>query len=81
MARSDQSDVAELTLSKVSYSLIVVGHTFVPDSLRGKGFVGARAVRVIEDARAAGRRVVPLCPCLRAYSMKLREDPSDVIQW
>ncbi|MAZ21061.1 GNAT family N-acetyltransferase [Roseovarius sp.] len=71
----------ELTLSKVSKSLIIVDHTAVPDTMRGKGVAVALAERVIADARAAGQRIVPLCPFLRAYATRHREETSDVIQW
>lgn len=78
---ADGSGGAELTLSKVSDSLIIVDHTYVPDALRGKGAAGLLAARAIADARAKGQRIVPLCPFLRAYATKRKEELSDVIQW
>ena len=72
---------AEMTLSKVSDQLIIADHTFVPDELRGHGLAQALVTRLIADARAKGQRIVPLCPFLRAYSLKRREELSDVIQW
>ncbi|MEM6758799.1 MAG: GNAT family N-acetyltransferase [Pseudomonadota bacterium] len=71
----------ELTLSKVSDVLVIVDHTQVDDSLRGMGVAGALAKRVIADARQAGQRIVPLCPFLRSYALKHREEVSDVVQW
>ena len=71
----------ELTLSKVSDSLIIVDHTAVPGTMRGAGVASALAVRAIADARAAGQRIVPLCPFLRAYAQRHREETADVIQW
>lgn len=72
---------AELTISKVSPALIIADHTFVPEELRGRGLAAALAARLIEDARDKGQRIVPLCPFLRAYADKHREELSDVIQW
>jgi predicted GNAT family acetyltransferase len=72
---------ADLTTSKVSDTLVIVDHTWVPDEMRGMGIAGALAERVIADARARGQRLVPLCPFLRAYATKRREELSDVIQW
>lgn len=72
---------AELTLSKVSPSLIIADHTYVPDELRGRGIAQALAARLIADAREKGQRIVPLCPFVRAYAQKHREELSDVIQW
>ncbi len=71
----------ELTLAKVSDTLIIADHTGVPDSMRGFGVAGALVERLIADARAAGQRIVPLCPFVRAQAMRNRADWSDVIQW
>lgn len=72
---------AELTVSKVTPTLIIADHTFVPDELRGRGLAQALAGRLIADAREKGQRIVPLCPFVRAYATKHREDLVDVIQW
>lgn len=74
-------ETGELTLSKVSDSLIIVDHTASPDSLRGQGVARALVERVVADARAAGQRIVPLCPYTRAQALKHKEDWADVIQW
>jgi len=74
-------DEGELTISKVSDTLIIADHTGVPDSLRGLGVARALVERLIEDARAHGRRIVPLCPFVRSYATKHKEAVSDVIQW
>lgn len=71
----------ELTLSKVTPQLVIADHTGVPDHMRGKGIAGALAERLIADARAAGQRIVPLCPFVRAYAEKNRAELSGVIQW
>ncbi|EPX76153.1 GNAT family N-acetyltransferase [Salipiger mucosus] len=82
LARVDGIDAeAELTLSKMSDRAIIVDHTGVPDALRGQGIGAALARRVIEDARAAGQRIVPLCPFFKAYAHRHREELADVIQW
>lgn len=71
----------ELTISKVSATLIIADHTGVPDSMRGLGVAGALVARLIADARAAGQRIVPLCPFVRAQAMRHRDEWADVIQW
>jgi uncharacterized protein len=71
----------ELTLSKVTDQLIIADHTSVPDSMRGLGVAGALVTRLIEDARAAGQRIVPLCPFVRAQALRHKKDWADVIQW
>jgi len=72
---------AEMLISKASATLIIVERTFVPESLRGKDVSKALAEKVISDARAAGQRIVPVCPFFKSYAEKRREALSDVIQW
>ncbi|KQT52707.1 acetyltransferase [Aureimonas sp. Leaf454] len=58
--------VAELAFSRAGASMIIIEHTDVPDAFRGQG-VGRRLVaRAVEDARAAGKTIMPLCPFARA---------------
>jgi len=71
----------ELTVSKVSPSLIIADHTAVPDTMRGMGVAKALAERLITDARGKGQRIVPLCPFVRAHATKHRDELADVIQW
>ncbi|MAQ85843.1 MAG: GNAT family N-acetyltransferase [Maritimibacter sp.] len=71
----------ELTISKVSPTLVIADHTAVPDSMRGMGVAKALALQLIADARARGQRIVPLCPFVRGYAMRHREETADVIQW
>lgn len=71
---------AELTLSKVSDSLIIADHTFAPDSMRGMGVAAALVNRLIADARSKGQKIIPLCPYVKAQSVKHREEWADVIQ-
>jgi uncharacterized protein len=42
-------------------------HTEVPEALTGQGLAGTLARAALEHARAAGLRVVPWCPFVRAY--------------
>jgi len=53
---------AEMTYSRAGDTLIVIDHTGVPDALRGRGVGDALVLRAVDDARAQGRRIVPLCP-------------------
>lgn len=71
----------ELTISKVSPVLIIADHTSVPDSMRGLGVAKALVLRLLEDARTKEQRIVPLCPFVRGYAMRHREETADVIQW
>lgn len=74
------SEPAELTLSKVSDTLIIADHTYAPDAMRGMGAAAALVARLIEDARAKGQKIIPLCPYVKAQSLKHRDEWADVIQ-
>lgn len=57
---------AEMTFTRIGEHQIIIDHTEVPDAFRGQG-VGLRLVtRAVEDARAAGKKIIPLCPFANA---------------
>ena len=71
--RSPQGAVAEMTFSKVGEHMIIIDHTDVPDVFRGQG-VGLRLVtKAVEDMRAAGRKIIPLCPFANAQFRRHKE--------
>lgn len=70
---------AELTYSIASPVLLIADHTYVPDALRGTGAGLLLAQRLIEDARACGARIIPLCPFVKAQARK-HPEWADVIQ-
>ena len=57
---------AELTYSILSSSLIIADHTGVPQSLRNTGAGRALVEKLVEDARAEGVMIIPLCPFVNA---------------
>ncbi|WP_269931284.1 GNAT family N-acetyltransferase [Aminobacter sp. HY435] len=60
--RAPSGDEAEMTFTKVGEHLLIIDHTGVPDAFRGQG-AGLRLVtRAVEDARSAGKKIIPLCP-------------------
>jgi uncharacterized protein len=69
----------ELTVSTVSNVLVIADHTFVPDTFRGTGVASALVGALIADARTRGYRIVPLCPFVRAQSLK-HPEWADVFQ-
>lgn len=73
------AEEGELTISRVSDVLIIADGTFVPDTLRGTGAASVLVQALIADARVRGYRIVPLCPYVRAQSLK-HPEWSDVIQ-
>jgi predicted GNAT family acetyltransferase len=61
---------AEITFSIASPTLIVADHTSVPDAWRGQGAGDRLALRMAEDARAHGVKIVPLCPFVNRWRSK-----------
>jgi hypothetical protein len=57
---------AELTFSITTPKLVIADHTGVPDSFRGTGAGLALVTRLVQDARAMGFKVMPLCPFVNA---------------
>jgi len=69
---------AEMTFSRASPQLIIIDHTGVPDSLRGKGVGQALALHAVEAARAGGWKIIPLCPFFKAQARR-HEEWRDVV--
>ena len=71
--RSAAGDEAEMTFTKIGEHKIIIDHTEVPDAFRGQG-AGLRLVtRAVEDARAAGKKIIPLCPFANAQFRRHKE--------
>ena len=76
--QQDGGPVAELTYSRAGTGMIIIDHTGVPDAYRGQG-VGLALVRhAVEAARAAGLKVMPLCP-FAAAQFRRHPDWHDVL--
>jgi predicted GNAT family acetyltransferase len=64
---------AELTYSKIGDSgNVIADHTGVPEELGGQGIGSALVRRLVEDAKANGFKISPLCPFVKA---KLQQNP------
>ena len=71
--RSVGGDEAEMTFSKAGDHLVIIDHTEVPAAFRGQG-AGVRLVaRAVEDARATGKKIIPLCPFANAQFRRHQE--------
>lgn len=77
--RAPGGDVAEMRFTNVGARQLIIDHTQVPDAFRGQG-VGLRLVmRAVEDARAAGKKIIPLCP-FAAAQFRRHPEWSDVLK-
>ena len=77
--RAQDGGEAEITFSRVSPTRIIVDHTGVPDSMRGQGVGKALAQHVVEDARAKGTAIIPLCPFFKSLAQR-NDDWLDVVE-
>lgn len=64
--RSASGEEAELTFTKAGEHRIIIDHTEVPKSFRGKGAGLSLVLRAVEDARVSGKKIIALCPFARA---------------
>lgn len=77
--RGPGGEEAEMTFSKAGEHMLIIDHTAVPDAFRGQG-AGLRLVtRAVEDARAAGKKIIPLCPFANAQ-FKRHPEWADVLK-
>jgi uncharacterized protein len=77
--RTAAGEEAETTFTKIGEQQIIIDHTEVPDAFRGQG-AGLRLVtRAVEDARAAGKTVIPLCP-FAAAQFRRHPEWADVLR-
>lgn len=61
---------AELTFTHRGEARISADHTGAPNELRGTGAAGALVSHMVEDARANGFTIIPLCPYVQAQYVK-----------
>jgi predicted GNAT family acetyltransferase len=71
-------DESEMTYSLSGGKTMIIGHTYVPPSLRGKGLAEALVRRGIDDARSEGRKIMPLCSYVRT-EFKRHPEWSDLL--
>lgn len=57
---------AEMTFTRAGDRLIIIDHTGVPEALRGRKVGQALVQKAVEDARAEGKQILPLCPFAKA---------------
>ena len=68
-----------MTFSKAGERLVIIDHTEVPDAFRGQGVGQALVARGVADARAAGKKILPLCP-FAAAQFRRHQEWADVLQ-
>lgn len=74
-----QGSEAVMTYSRPDERTLVIHHTGVPFALRHRGIGQALVQRAVEDARAEGRTIVPVCSFVRVQ-MARHADWRDVLK-
>jgi predicted GNAT family acetyltransferase len=67
------------TYYRIADGVITFIHTEVPDALAGRGVGGKLVKGALDQVRAAGLKVVPQCPFVRAYIEK-HPDYADLLK-
>lgn len=77
--RSAQGEEAEMTFTRIGEHQLIIDHTEVPDAFRGQGVGLLLVTRAVEDARAAGKTIIPLCP-FAAAQVRRHPEWADVLK-
>lgn len=73
VGESPEAMEAEITFTLVDTDLIQIDHTYVSETLSGKG-VGLQLVnKVVELARQENRKIMPVCPFAKKVMTKSDE--------
>lgn len=68
-----ESELTYTRETKRGQKLLLADHTGVPSELSGRGVGLALVRRAVEDARAEGVRIVPLCSFVRVMMQRHKE--------
>jgi predicted GNAT family acetyltransferase len=68
-----------MTFTRIGEHQIIIDHTGVPDAFRGQGVGLSLVRRAVEDARSAGKTIIPLCP-FAAAQFRRHPEWADVLK-
>ncbi|MBD3748697.1 MAG: N-acetyltransferase [Sphingobacteriales bacterium] len=71
--REDGKRLAEMTYSRASESLIIIDHTDVSETLKGKGAGLQMVMEAVKYAREHQQKILPLCPFAKSVFDKKPE--------
>ncbi|MFD1430111.1 GNAT family N-acetyltransferase [Lacticaseibacillus mingshuiensis] len=72
--------IAEVTYQDIDDGQnFVIDHTFVDSSLRGQGIAGKLVRAVVDEARATGKKIEPLCTFAR-HEFDTKAEYADVLR-
>ena len=73
LENDEQQLIAEITFTEPNDEFFIIDHTFVDDSLRGRGIAQALVKEVVLKAREEDKVIIPLCPFAKAEFEKKKE--------
>ncbi|WP_422740394.1 GNAT family N-acetyltransferase [Micromonospora sp. WMMD729] len=79
-ARDEAGAVAGIVTYQLTGAIIAYTHTEVAPAYEGRGVGSTLARAVMDDARAKGRSVVPICPFLAEWLVKHPEYEDIVVR-
>ncbi|MDD4153888.1 MAG: GNAT family N-acetyltransferase [Bacilli bacterium] len=78
MGESEDKALAEVTFKKHKDNIIILDHTYVNRSLRGKGMGKILVDRVVAYARENNLKIIPTCPFAKDI-MEMSKSYNDVL--
>ena len=60
--KNDENTIAEMTFSKAGDQLLIIDHTEVDESMKGRGLGRKLLKKMVAHARENQLKVLPLCP-------------------
>ena len=72
-------EVGFADVDPIAADALLIKHTEVAPKFEGKGFAGGLMRYILEDARAQGRKVIPVCPYAAAY-IKRHPEYADLVR-
>lgn len=79
IAQENGATAGKMTYSKASSEFIIIDHTEVDPSFKGKGVGKQLLYKIVEMAREKNIKILPLCPFASAMFKKLT-DIQDVLK-
>lgn len=73
LENAEKQLIAEITFTEPNDEYFIIDHTFVDNSLRGKGIAQALVKEVVTKAREEHKTIIPLCPFAKSEFEKKKE--------
>lgn len=79
LVNEDNQEIGEMTWSNAGDKMMIIDHTFVAPSYRGRKLAEKLVFSGVEKARREGKKIIPLCPFAKK-EFDTKPDYSDVLR-